>query len=407
MSSLTFRARIYLHAMDNRLPVPNGLAFASLLQACRLDYSVQSLARIDVLMDALRKTGKIREETYLDDPSQQNLLFTLAFYVGEVIGRSLASPPSWYTFEEAAALYPGMQFEHAAFENSITLAFPDHPASASKNFLPLVALTARLFMEHPDKSVLFSAGIMLPPGAESGPAAQQPLPPIPPPAWPVDIAAMLPGYGAEWFDMARPPWADNDDLRVLFDNGTALLTGGYVVPGAIVQANNNLTQPAAGGGAPGEVVYDPSGRTPIEDLCHVASRILALKGASSDDAQVAYLSHYLADEQIRVFGLAVPHAVVPYPLKISTTFFDKALLRGGAIDSQVIPLLVSDAHPGLVRPLPAKFWPDVEAPQAAAPAPANATAPARPTPKAGIARRASEPSSTAKIGLLGRMFGRK
>jgi len=212
------------------------------------------------------------------------------------------------------------------------------------------------------------------------------------------MAPALRLHGAGWFDMVRPSWADGDDLRVVFENGTALLAGGRVVPCAIVQANNMLTQPAEGGGAAGEVVYDLTGRTPVEDLCHIASKLLALKAMPFEDPAMAHVSRYLADEQTRVFGLDVPQAVVPYPLKISSTWFDKALLRSGALQSQVIPLLVSDAHPGLVRPLPARFWPDeAAAPQVAA---QQGEQSAR---KVGNEDEAQAP---AKSSLLGRMFGR-
>ena len=86
--TLTFRALIYLYAFDNRLPVPNGTAFDSLVRACRLDYSVQSLARIDVLLDALRKTRKISEDTYLDDPAQLEALKGACERLPEIGGRA-------------------------------------------------------------------------------------------------------------------------------------------------------------------------------------------------------------------------------------------------------------------------------------------------------------------------------
>ena len=96
--TLTFRALCYLHAFEHRLPVQDGLAFESLLRATRLDFSVQSLERVDVFLDALRKTRKISQNGHLTDPAVQNLLYMLAFYFGEVIGRSVGALPHWSTY---------------------------------------------------------------------------------------------------------------------------------------------------------------------------------------------------------------------------------------------------------------------------------------------------------------------
>ena len=70
------------------------------------------------------------------------------------------------------------------------------------------------------------------------------------------------------------------------------------------------------------------------------------------------VAHYLNDEHIRVFGLDLPARLAPYPLKVSSTWFERRHLPGGVLAQPLIPVLISDAHPGAVLPLPAAFWPD-------------------------------------------------
>lgn len=273
----------------------------------------------------------------------------LAFYVGEVIGRSIGAQPHWSTYEEVAA--QERQINPSMFENSATLSFPGHPGLAVSSFLPLVAITARLFTDPPDQSVLFSAGLLLPPELQKKPASLQRLPPVPPPAWPVEIA---PGQVA----IHQPPWAAQDDLRFLFDNAQALLREGRVVWGAVVQANKALSEPGPMAGATGEILYDPHGRVPDADLHATARTVLALKGCNFDMPDLASISQYLNDETVRVFGLDLPARLAAYPLKVSSTWFDRKHLPDGVLAQPLIPVLVSDAHPGAVLPLPAPFWPD-------------------------------------------------
>ena len=344
--TLTFRALCYLHAFEHRLPVADGLAFESLLRATRLDFSVQSLERIDVFLDALRKTKKISQDGDLNDPAIQNLLYLLAFYIGEVIGRAVGTRPHWSSYEEVAA--QERQINPPVFENSATLSFPGHPGLAVSSFLPLVAITSRLFDEPTGKSVLFSAGLLLPPEALQKPASVQRLPPVPPPAWPVAIGPV---------PIDAPPWAGDDQLRHLSDNAQALLREGRVVWGAVVQANGALMQPGSSAGAPGEILYDPHGRVPDADLHAIARTVLALKGRNFDLPDLASISQYLNDEHIRVFGLDLPARLSAYPLKVSSTWFERAHLPGGVLAQPLIPVLISDAHPGAVLPLPASFWP--------------------------------------------------
>jgi hypothetical protein len=48
---------------------------------------------------------------------------------------------------------------------------------------------------------------------------------------------------------------------------------------------------------------------------------------------------------------------MPYPLKLSSTFFNQEFLPGFRLAQPFFPMLISDNHPGLVHALPRQLWP--------------------------------------------------
>lgn len=355
--SVAFQAQCYLAAWEAGIPIQGGLAFESLLRRCRLDYSLGSFDRIDTFLDALRKTQKPQPEVFLQSQPNMNLLALLAFYVGEVLGRGVKQPPEWFTYQQMLQVDPALNMFGEGFISSITCRFAN-AHSALDFFLPLNAIVTRLFEEHGDKSVRFSAGLVF---DQQGPDAQLPLPPLPPQHLGIDIAAYMRDTGASPLALAlqEPQWVSEDELKYLFESVRDLLRDGRVVWGALIQANNMLFMPGVSeGGAPGEVLYDPQGRTPPEDLAAVAKTVLSLKGKRMQDPALAHFSDYLADEMIRVFGIDVPASVVPYPLKASTTYFDRRHLPGGRLAEPVFPVVISESRPGAVMVLPQSLWPD-------------------------------------------------
>lgn len=354
--SATFQSLCYLAAWEAGAPIQGGLAFESLLRRCRLDYSVGSLDRIDLLLDALRKTQKPQPEAFLQAQPNVNFLVLLAFYVGEVLGRGVGKPAEWFTYRQMLETDPSTAMFGEGFASSITCRFPN-AKSAVDFFLPLNAIVTRLFEDGGDKSVRFSAGLVF---AQEGPQAQLPLPPLPPQDLSLDLPGSMQQTGASQLALAmeEPPWLRGDKLEYLFDSTADLLRDGRVVWAALIQANNILFAPGGTrGGAPGEVLYDPQGRTPPEDLAAVAQTVFSLKGRRMDDPALAYFSDYLADEMIRVFGIDVPATIVPYPLKASTTYFDRRHLPDGRLAQRVLPVVISDSRPGAVMVLPLPLWP--------------------------------------------------
>ncbi|MEJ8835286.1 hypothetical protein [Ramlibacter sp. AN1133] len=347
-----------LQAWEQRSEIPGGVAFEPLLRRLALDHSPASLARIDTFLDALRTAKKPQREAFLAEQSGQNLLYLLAFYAADVIGRSLHCAPEWVAHEHSGLARLQGELGERVFENSIVCNFPGSAARIA-DFAPLVSICARLFSAAGDKSVAFSCGALIPAPVQG---SAMPLPAAPGFGYPLDLQEALSRCGARdraSLDILPPPWVAKDPLASLFAAVPHVLRSGRVVWGAVIQANQVLFTPEPHGGAPGEVVYDPTGRAPAAALDEVAQAILALKGKPFDDPALAGISKYLADETTRAFGLDVPASISPYPLKIASTWFDRGYLPGTVLAHRSFPLIVSPAQPGLVLFLPAVVWPAV------------------------------------------------
>lgn len=376
--SLGFQALGTLAAWEAKLPLRGGIAFEALLRRCQLDYSLASLDRLDTLLLALRRTQKLEPGAFLATEANRNLLLLLAFYTGELLGRGLRRPPAWLTYDQMVAADPALA--NTFRRTFLTEAACRFPGSSSKvDFLvPMQAVAARLFApEGTHQSLRTGTALVFDQDAAQ---ARLPLPPLPPQHLGLRLQS-TPVKGRlneeHPVTMERPPWVARDKLQFLFDNEEALLRSGRVVWAALVQAEPKLSLPAAThGGAPGELLYDPLGRAAPPDLANVAKAVLALKGQKPADPALASFGAHLDDEKARVFGLAVPPALSPHPLKVSSTYFDRRQLPGGRLSGALFPVVISDTHPGAVLLLPLPLWPDALRKKLQAPAPAATPAPA-------------------------------
>jgi hypothetical protein len=100
------KAQDFLAALDAGAEVPGGLAFRGALQQSRLDYSMESLDRIDQLLSQVRAKFSPQRESWQSGPGADNFCTMLAFYLGAVISRQSKQPIRWYTREQAAPLMP-------------------------------------------------------------------------------------------------------------------------------------------------------------------------------------------------------------------------------------------------------------------------------------------------------------
>lgn len=355
--SVTLNALYYINAWNAGADVSHGMAYRDALQKCRLDYSVASLGRIDALLDVLRITRKPVREAFLAQDENQNLLYYLAFYAGEVVGRTLAAPPQWLSYQDAVALAPSHQTMFSdCFENSICCRFPDDRTAQADFFNPLYALVSRLMSANSGKSIRFSAGLFFPARFDAEPLASKPAPPLAPGLF--GEAFTLPAASKrERYPIIRPWWGDGHKISYMLDSAALLLDEGRVVWGATVQANMALFSPEYCIGAMGDVLYDPAGRLPPGDLVQVATALAALKGTQAGEAGLKAIAEHLTTETTPAFGLDVPASVCPQPLKLSTTYFDQVFLPDGMLTLRWYPILISDQCPGAVLVLPWQLWP--------------------------------------------------
>lgn len=150
------RAKMYLEAFYSNADFPDGLTYRTALGQCRLDGSWDSLARVDQLLDQIREKIKPKYEEFLDVHANQNFLYLLCFYVGQVISKSSGKPVRWLSYEDMIREIPDNgPFFPSNFETSVTLI-----TSRGAFFVPLRSITCRLFEElgeYTSKSVKFSA----------------------------------------------------------------------------------------------------------------------------------------------------------------------------------------------------------------------------------------------------------
>ena len=126
-------ARHFLETYARGAEVDGGWKFAKALQQARLDYSEQSLGRLDQLMAAIRERAKPSREVLQDTLSGRNFCALIAYYVIEVMRRRTGANIDWHDRASALrALPPGTQLPDAPFARLIANALDQGAA-----FMPL------------------------------------------------------------------------------------------------------------------------------------------------------------------------------------------------------------------------------------------------------------------------------
>jgi len=348
---ITAQALYYLAAWDAGLTPSGGMIHEDRLRSCNLDYSWDSLGRIDTFLDALRPELSVDYHTFLDTQKNYNLLYFLAFYVGEVRARTARTPMRWAAWDELLRELPDCHVFGKGFHSSAVQMTPGV-------FLPLASIVSRLFDETQTKSVQFSAGI----GMEKfpGPPADQGLPPVSPqtlvPNFSRAFDQLPPLERALFLEKAWPSWIAQDPLDKLRRDMPLLMQKGRVVWGHVVQANMGLFEGKVAG-APLEVVYDPRGLFPHEALGGIAGMLFNLRGKQISDPDLLRYADHLQKEVTRLFDWRTPVSFIPYPLHASTTYISRHWLPGGRVVNPLIPLVVSEHCRGSVVLAPSRLWP--------------------------------------------------
>jgi len=155
-SELNKSAQGYVASFLNGEAFPGGFSFRTDLTKCNLDFSMDSLKRIDALLDYIRDNISPQFETFIDNPANQHFMHLIAFYAGQVAAKNAGLSPEWYSREEAIALVP--QLKHLwpddMFETSI-ICMVRPKGLHSLQYPPMLSVSHRLFTG--EKSVWGSA----------------------------------------------------------------------------------------------------------------------------------------------------------------------------------------------------------------------------------------------------------
>ena len=134
-------ARLFLETYARRGEPDGGWKFGRALQQAQLDYSDESLERIDLLLKAIRERAKPVHEEFIADPAGRNFLALLAFYLMAVLSRRTGAEIEWHDTRSAReAVADWANIDETPFTRLVALA-PDQGLL----FLPLVWLHDRLF----------------------------------------------------------------------------------------------------------------------------------------------------------------------------------------------------------------------------------------------------------------------
>ncbi len=134
-------ARLYLDAYARGGEVEGGWKFGKALQQAQLDYSEESLERIDLLLKAIRERARPQHDEFIADPQGRNFLSLLAFYLMAVLARRSGVHIEWHdTASARRATADWASISDTPFTRLVALA-PDQGLL----FLPLVWLHDRVF----------------------------------------------------------------------------------------------------------------------------------------------------------------------------------------------------------------------------------------------------------------------
>jgi len=134
-------ARQFLQAYARGGEPEGGWKFGKALQQAQLDFSEESLERIDLLLKAIRERAKPMHDEFIADAGGRNFLALLAFYLMAMLSRRSGAEIEWHDTRSARqAVADWANISETPFTRLVALA-PDQGLL----FLPLVWLHDRLF----------------------------------------------------------------------------------------------------------------------------------------------------------------------------------------------------------------------------------------------------------------------
>lgn len=146
---------LFLKKVRTGTIIDNTSAYIDLLKKIHFDYSMQSLQKIDRVLEYIKTTEKLGKKSllgkspypaFVTDPERQRFLYLLACYIGTVAAQSVNSALRWFNYEEMQAMLNDTSFDFS-LENNLVMILENGQLR-----LPIMALTNYLFDLDSDSS---------------------------------------------------------------------------------------------------------------------------------------------------------------------------------------------------------------------------------------------------------------
>lgn len=337
------------------------------LRECKLDYSLNSLKRIDELLLSIKNSlHKFEEDDIFSSKyplHNDSTIKIISYYFGELIGRARGEAPIWY--HNFAKKYSSEKVMTSS--ESLSVEFDgkfDIDDDSCDCFSPLEVVYQALLTPSNDGvwqclSLFESALFFIPSLKINSLNFEKSLSPPSIMSLAFDRQSEFAGLDEAdlaYLQMMPPDWMDGDSLYEQMNQLATLYKTGKVVWAHIVQANRMLWSDDEVHSCPAEILYDPTGRTPVSHLAEVAHKLYELKHTIPDtnDLELIEYAEHITNEFTRVLGFDVPNSITPLPLKSTTMFIWCLHLPNGVLQNS-FPILISNETLE-VTVLPAKFW---------------------------------------------------
>lgn len=128
----------YLRSLEDGSYLPGGLAMRERLAQLQLDFSRESLARVDAFLEELRREQHPSYGDFVNRPFSSNLVLVLGYYLAATVARVGGLSLKWLTYPEIRQHVPELEFN---FETGRGVVLD------GRLFFPLQAINGRLFSE--------------------------------------------------------------------------------------------------------------------------------------------------------------------------------------------------------------------------------------------------------------------
>lgn len=363
VTPFTVRALWYLNHFFYQQTWSTGLAYEHELRSINLDYSLASLKRIDDLLVKIRSRGTLDEGAFFDLERNQNFVFLLAFYCGELVGRIRGQAPTWYNYQDFIDKHPQMQGRiPQTFAHYIIVQNPKNELyPKDKIWFPLVAIQEKLFHADVNKSIYQTIRTLLDQYQHisdeqcfTQPTCQyfnidmmheiEQLP--------VQALAYLQQIPSQELLNQHPVYQNLEHLHRLYQYGCGI----WAVMVQSPSEYHDVLVPIV------DVVYDPTGRSNIETLREVAGKI---KGLMQPHHNVNPLNAQfllqLQQMQGRLLEVDIPANISSVPLKLSSLAIWRPHLPSNELVVDALPVLYDyQDTTSYMTVMPAYFWRDTE-----------------------------------------------